>query len=277
MQFEEVRKQFADYVIDQMQEPVRSLFSEHLTVCEICRTEAEELKSLWKTLGSIPSAEPSPELESRFHIMLEAYKHGLNHTSTKNWWAGVNSWISHWWPRQPVLQLGFSLGLLILGVVIGRQVYSSSTVPSISSPPSTEVAELRSELTQTRQMVALSLMQQQSASDRIRGVNWSYQLQQPGGEVLTALLDTLMHDSNVNVRLATVHALRQFGHRPVVRSGVIEAMTRQESPMVQIGLIDLAVDLHEKESIPTCRQLTQDRKINESVRERAQKGLAELE
>src|SRR5262247_540544 len=276
MQCEEVRNQFADYVIDQMQEPVRSLVSEHLTACETCRTEAEELKSLWKRLGSIPCAEPSPELESRFHIMLEAYMHGLNHAPAKNWWSGVNEWMSRWWPRQPLLQFGFSLGLLILGVVVGRQVYSSSTVPSIT-PPNTEVAELRSELTQMRQMVALSLMQQQSASDRLKGVNWSYQLQQPGGEVLTALLDTLMHDPNVNVRLATVDALRQFGDQPVVRRGVVEAMSREESPMVQVALIDLAVDLREKESITRLRQLTDDQKINQTVRERAQKGLAELE
>src|SRR5262249_4845874 len=199
MQCEEVRSQFADYVIDQMQEPVRSLVSEHLTVCETCRTEAQELKSLWQRLGSIPSAEPSPELESRFHIMLEAYKHGLNDAPAKNWWSGVNAWMSRWWPTQPVLQFGFSLGLLILGVVIGRQVYSSSSVPSIT-PPNTEVAELRSELTQTRQMVALSLMQQQSASDRLRGVHWGYQLHQPGGEVLTARLRTFLHQCNVSVR-----------------------------------------------------------------------------
>jgi HEAT repeat protein len=108
-------------------------------------------------------------------------------------------------------------------------------------------------------------------------VNWSYQLQQPGGEVLSALLGTLMHDSNVNVRLATVDALRQFGDQPVVRRGVVEAMTRQESPMVQIALINLAVDLREKESIETLRQLTEDQKVNETVRQRAQKGLTELE
>jgi hypothetical protein len=47
--------------------------------------------------------------------------------------------------------------------------------------------------------------------------------------------------------------------------------------MVQIALIDLAVDLREKESITTLRQLTEDRQVNEAVRERAQKGLAELE
>jgi HEAT repeat protein len=126
-------------------------------------------------------------------------------------------------------------------------------------------------------MIALSLMQQQSASERLKGVSWSYQMQKPGGEVLTALLDTLTHDPNVNVRLATVDALRQFGDQPVVRRGLVDAMTRQESPLVQIALIDLAVDLREKESVGTLRQLTQDQKVNEAVRERAQRGLSELE
>ena len=128
-----------------------------------------------------------------------------------------------------------------------------------------------------RQMVALSLMQQQSASERLKGVNWSYQLQQPDREVLTALLDTLMHDPNVNVRLAAIDALRQFGGQPVVRSGVVEALGRQDSPMVQVALIDLVVDLKEKESVDTLRKLIQNEKLNEAVRTRAQKGLQELE
>jgi hypothetical protein len=54
-------------------------------------------------------------------------------------------------------------------------------------------------------------------------------------------------------------------------------MAREESPMVQVALIDLAVDLKERESIATLRQLTQNVKTNESVRERARKGIAELE
>jgi hypothetical protein len=207
--------------------------------------------------------------------MLEAYKHGLDHAAPRKWWGGINLWLSSWWPRQPVLQLGVSAGLLTLGVVIGMQVRSASNIRNTQA--GTEVAELRGELSEMRQLVALSLMQQDSASDRLKGVNWSYQLQPPGREVLTALLDTLMHDSNVNVRLATVDALRQFGDQPVVRRGVLEAIARQQSPMVQIALIDLAVDLREKESVPTLRQLTEDQNTNASVRERAQKGLAELE
>jgi HEAT repeats len=275
MQCEEIRAQFADYVIDQIEEPNRSLVAEHLAVCESCRTETEELRTLWTTLGSVPASEPSPELRSRFHIMLEAYKHGLDHAPRKSWWDGVNSWLSSWWPRQPALQLAVSLGLLILGLMVGRQFYSTSSSSPV--PANTEVTELRNELSTMRQMVALTLMQQESASDRIKGVNWSHQLQQPDNEVLTALLSTLMHDSNVNVRLATVDALRQFGDRSVVRRGVVEAIAREQSPMMQIALIDLAVDLREKESINTLRQLTQNEKIDGTVREHAQKGLAELE
>lgn len=275
MRCEEVREQFADYVIDQIEEPSRSVIAQHLVECEDCRTEAQELKTLWTALGSIPAAEPGPELRSRFQIMIEAYKHGLDQAPSKSWWKGMNSWLSGWWPRQPVLQLGFSLGLLILGVVLGRQIQSVSSGPG--AQPNTEVTELRNELSQMRQMVALSLMQQQSASDRLKGVNWSYQLQPPGGEVLTALLDTLMHDSSINVRLATVDALRQFGDQPLVRRGVVEAMGREASPMVQVALIDLAVDLREKESIATLRQLVDDQNVNGAVRVRAQKGLMELE
>src|SRR6185369_15917993 len=119
--------------------------------------------------------------------------------------------------------------------------------------------------------------QQQSATDRLKGVNWSYRLQEPSGDVLRALLDTLMHDSNVNVRLATVDALRQFGNQSIVRRGVVEAMTREDSPMVQMALIDLAVDLREKDSISSLRELIQGQNIDQAVRDRAQKGLEALQ
>jgi hypothetical protein len=275
MQCEEAREQFADYVIDQIDEPARSMVRQHLIACETCRAEADEMKMLWTALDAIPAAEPSVEMRSRFHLMLEAYKHGLDEAPKKTWWSGMNSWLSGWWPRQPAMQFGISLALLVLGVVVGRQVYPASTAPV--PPQNTEVTDLRNELSAMRQMVALSLMQQQSASERIKGVNWSYQMQQPGGEVLSALLETLMHDPNMNVRLATVDALRQFGDQSVVRRGVVQAIASEESPMVQVALIDLAVDLREKESIATLRQLTEDQNVNGSVRARAEKGLMELE
>jgi hypothetical protein len=165
---------------------------------------------------------------------------------------------------------------MILGIVAGASLRPVQS-PQPVAQSSDELIAVRGELMEMRQMVALSLLQNQSASDRLRGVNWSYQLQQPGEEVLSTMLDTLMHDPNMNVRLATVDALRQFGNQPIVRRGVLEALNRQESPMVQVALIGLAVDLRERESVATLRRLSGDPSLDIAVRERAQKGLAALE
>jgi hypothetical protein len=256
MQCEEIREQFADYVSNRLPQPNRHQFAEHLDSCEACRVELTELQGLWTQLDDIPPSEPGTTQRARFDMMMESFRHP-HHRPVKIW-------------RRSVLQLGLAAALLLLGVGIGYRLHPTA-------PPNPELAELRSELSDTRQMVALSLMQQQSASDRLKGVNWSYRLPEPSADVMRALLDTLMHDPNVNVRLATVDALRQFGNQPAVRHGLVEAMTRQESPMVQIALIDLAVDLHEKDSIGTLREMTQDQNVDPAVRDRAQKGLTELE
>jgi hypothetical protein len=256
MQCEEVREQFAAYVIDRPQGLVPAAITEHLALCDACRAEFEELTGVWKELEDVPPAAPPAGLRAQFDRMLDTYSQQFERPR--------RSW------RRPLLEVAAIAATLVLGVVAGYRMHTTA-------PANQELSELRSELSQTRQMVALSLMQQQSATDRLKGINWSYRLREPGNDVLKALLDTLMHDPNVNVRLATVDALRQFGGQPSVRRGVVDAMARQESPMVQIALIDLAVDLHEKESIQTLKQLTGDASLDQSVRERAQKGLQELE
>jgi hypothetical protein len=275
MQCEEVREQFADHVRREIGEPLQSEIAEHLATCEACRAEAEELSTVWTAMGSIPAAQPGPEARARFDLMVDAYHHGLEEASAPGFWTGMNSWLAGFWPRQPALQVGLGVALLALGGLAGFQLHPAP--PPSTASRSDEIAELRGQVAAMNQVVAVSLMQQQSAGDRLRGVNWSYQMQKPGQEVLGALLDTLMHDSNVNVRLATVDALRQFGDQDVVRKGVLEAMRKQESPMVQVALIDFAVDLKQKESIGILREFTHDQKVDVAVRERAQKGLSELE
>lgn len=120
-----------------------------------------------------------------------------------------------------------------------------------------------------RVMVGLSLMQQQSASERLRGVNWTTSIDQPGTELVDALLDTLMHDPNDNVRLATVDALKRFADRDVVRRGAVEALPRQTSPLVQIALIDFMLETSDRQAATVLRRLAGDDTLNEVVRARA--------
>jgi HEAT repeat protein len=128
-----------------------------------------------------------------------------------------------------------------------------------------------------RQLVALSLLQQQSASDRLRGVNFAYRVEQPDPQVLSALLTTVNHDPSVNVRLAAVDALRNFDDSPVGRNGLVQALSKQDSPMVQIQILDQIVELREKSAVSAIQFLLSNPSLNPDVRQRAQWALKQLQ
>jgi HEAT repeat protein len=160
--------------------------------------------------------------------------------------------------------------LLLVGVLAGRSMGVRE-----AAPPA-EIAQVRSELRDMRQMLTLSLMQQQSATERLRGVSASEEIDRPGNEIVSALLDTLLHDPNVNVRLAAVDALRRFSDRDDVRQGTLKAVTDSSSPLLQIALIDFLVETDDTQAASLLQQLSQDSSADESVRGRAAWGLERL-
>jgi HEAT repeat protein len=107
-------------------------------------------------------------------------------------------------------------------------------------------------------------------------VSWSSTLERPGSEVVSALLDTLLHDPNVNVRLASIDALARFADQQQVRQGAVDALHASTSPMVQIALIDFVVGVRESSSIEALKKLAADQTLNELVRVRASQGLERL-
>ena len=279
MQCEEARNQFTDYLGDSLLEPAHSALEQHLMACESCRDEAEALKGIWMKLDTIPSDRPdSDSMRARFDVMVEAYRHGMDQGSRRLSWNSVNAWFGKWWPKQPALQFALTMSLLIIGVMVGRWNSPAAVAPTAAVPDQArDLIQMRGELHDMRQMIALSLMQQQSASERLKGVSWSNQIDRPDTEVLNQLLDTLMHDESVNVRLAAIDALKKFGQRQIVRNGVITALTKQDSPMVQAALISYVVELNEKESVPALQQIARDSTANDTVRKRAEWGLEQLQ
>ena len=127
-----------------------------------------------------------------------------------------------------------------------------------------------------RQMVALSLMQQQSAGERLRGVNGAYRVESSDTEVLSALLETVNNDSSINVRISAVEALHRFGSSPVTRRAIVQSIGKQNSPLVQIALIELLVDLKVTDAAPELKKLASDDSVDASVRDRAKWALGKI-
>src|SRR5260370_37493270 len=144
-----------------------------------------------------------------------------------------------WWLRHPAFQAAGAVAILVIGVAAGYLARGRDT---------SEVSQLRGEVYNMRQLVALSLLQQQSASDRLRGVNFAYRVEPADPQVLAALLTTLNHDPNTNVRLAAVDALRNFTASPVGRKGLVQPLAKHHSPLVQIPALHPTVDILDRPS-----------------------------
>lgn len=278
MNCECAKELFVDNLAGALDENVRAEFDSHLADCASCREETRSLLAMWTKLSSLPEAEPSHALDTRFHAMLEAYRQGMKQAergpSTR---ATLADWIGRLWPRQPALQFAAAVVLFAAGLLLGPS-FTKREKNNVTDGGANDraLALLREEISSMRQLVTLALLKQPSASERLRGVNWSHQVEQPDREVLGALLRTLDSDPNVNVRLAAVDALQQFANDAVVRTGLLRSLGEQKSPLVQIELINLMVELKEKESVPVLKQLLEKQELNSDVRERAEWGLQKL-
>jgi hypothetical protein len=272
MSCEKIREQFVDYLTGDLDEPSLVQVRAHLADCSRCREELESLSAIWTRLGVLPREEPSAALRHRFYDMLGAYREGLNKESVRSRLSQAASrWIGSVMPRRPVYQMALSVLLLAAGV--GGGLLLSGRARSAAN---IEIATLRQEVNDMRQMAAVSLLKQTSPSERLMGVSWSARLEQPDRTMLEALLDTLNHDPNANVRLAAVDALYLFYNHPLVKEGLVHSIAQQTSPLVQIALINLLVEIRERRATDALRTLIQNKKLNPQVKKRAEQGLALL-
>ena len=253
-----IKEKFADFLMGDLDEDTKRQIRGHITGCAACSEELESLSVVWTKLGVLPEEQPGPALRERFYSMLEAQKHVLGKEKAQ----------AHF-PGRPAFSFAFSLLFLIVGLAGGYFLHASRRGGN-------ELAQLHQEVQDMRQAVAMSLLSQASPSSRLEGVSWSAQVANPSEKTLEALFETLNTDPNINVRLAAVDALYLFRDRLLVKDNLIRALSKQNSPLVQVALIDLLVDVRETRAADALKRLIQDAKLHPEVKSHAELGLKQL-
>ena len=267
MTCEGFQERFFDYLSEEMDSAEKKVLEDHLAGCETCRFQLEQMEIVWRGLSDLPERDPSPALRSRFYAMLEIEKRrAAEKVSTIE---RIKSLVLSLWPRRPAFQFASALGFLLVGLFIGNHFQTDEHKTG-------EIATLRQEISDMRQMVSMSLINQSTSSERLQGIQYTMQINHPTEPLLETLLNTLNSDPNVNVRLAAVDALFAFNNRPGIRNALIASLSYQTSPLVQISLIDLLVDIRERRSLEALRNLIGDQDVNRTVKEHAEKRIKEL-
>jgi anti-sigma factor RsiW len=270
MKCEDVRTHLPDFLTGELSAKDKSAVAGHVAACGPCAEELHKVSEMWTKLGVLPAEQPSPALRDRFYTMLEAYSQGLEAQEAGPAprgrpfsWRGLFSW------KRPAFRFAAGAALLLVGVAGGVLVGSSG-------PFGAKLVRLEREVEDMRQTTALSLLEQPSSSERLLGVSYSERVRTPNETTIAALLRTLDTDPSINVRLAAADALYLFAKDERVKEGLIASLGLQESPLVQVALIDLLTEIRERRAIDALKALIADEKIHPDVRERARQGVKNL-
>ena len=294
---------------DQLTESERAALKAQLDGCEDCQRELEGSRELWDLMGYMPVPEPSSgEMQANFSAMLESYKGSVEGARATRRPAGAGFWQT--FRLQPWLAVACSLILIAGGFGLGfmlnrspRVIYVAAKAPEatqrppqdtginkpvVVSPPqavaktktiaasASQVQALSEQLHEMRQMMMLSLLQNPSASQRMKAASYASESRTISPDILSALLTTLNNDPNVNVRLTTLDALTQYARNAAVREGLIQSILMQDSPLMQAALADVMLKLQEKRAIPSFKKLLQDKGLNDMVRSKIEQVITRL-
>ncbi len=255
----------------------------HLASCPDCQREFAALSQTAHALDAMPTPPPSPRLRQNFYAMLEEEKHSAASVRVVAEREHRARRASLWrWVISPLA----ACALLLLGFALGkRAVPAASSIAPSDDTTKREIVALREQMAQQNaqlnkmtQLVGYSILQQQQnpANERLQEVLLAAKAEKPSDKVIDDLIQALTLDPSANVRLRAIEALYSHVEREVVRAGVINALPREQNPLVQLELIDFVATAQDRNATPVLEKIAADESANLTVRDAARLVLAQL-
>jgi HEAT repeats len=255
MTCEEVEYWLAGTYKDDLPAAVREDIRRHIEGCPACAAMEKEVGQLERLIAGTPEAYPGPGLEKRFREMV--------HTAEKEQKA-----------TRPVTRMliwrNIAAAVILLAAGIRIGVYLSS---SGKNPATLAKAPFVTRSGDSADSRLFTLLNSTSSSERIEAVNYTETLAAPNQKVIDALVNTLDHDKNANVRLACLYSLAKFADNPKVRDALVNSLPRQTEQIVQIVLINMLSEMKESRAIRPLQDIISNDKTPKEVKSIAEKGL----
>jgi len=216
--------------------------------------KSKSYPDLHERIGKIPIPAPSEGMDDRFKQMVEEEK--------KKILLGESVFEKRSWIRivpPAFFRIAAGIALFLMG-------WFGASWTGVRSIDRGQLASLSDEVVKLRQTVVLAMIQQTSPVERIKAVKLMSTMEVADDKIIESLLSTLVADNNDNVRLVALDALILYTDRPEVREGMIHAISKQSSPMVQLRMAEIMVALQEKRSVPEFQKILHSVNLNYSVR-----------
>lgn len=176
--------------------------------------------------------------DEKMHLLLNELKEGEDQTTEVNKNMKRRG-VIHSLPWREVLKIA---AVLVLGVLIGSFYQNHAHRQA-------QYQQLAQDVSMMKYQMINGLLEKPVVQERLKAVKMSSELDVVDTKVSNALLQTFRHDPSVNVRLAALDVLYHYVSEESVRSGLIQSIQYQDSPLVQIRLAELMAEIQEEEAV----------------------------
>lgn len=232
--------------LDKELDPIETKqLKEHLKSCSACRKTVNEFQILNETIDNaaffLNEEEAKPQSQQK------------HFTISRRLYVG--------------LQIAAGIALFLMG---------RFAFPLANTADQNQIAQLQQEVSQTKSLVMLSMLKQDSPGARIKAVNYTQGSMDLDSTAVDALFNTLNTDPNVNVRMSAAYGLGRHTHREDIRLRLVKSLSDEEDPMVQIALIDILVRAKEPSTVDQLFKILKDDNLNDAVKSKAEQGVGVL-
>ncbi|HLK27303.1 MAG TPA: zf-HC2 domain-containing protein [Puia sp.] len=267
MNCEEIKNLLPDFDEGALSPITVYAMQDHLKTCESCTQELEQIRELYRALSDNNLQQPSASLRENFNKMLDEEMEKQKTDPEKKVKAKIISmpWRSYTW------RAAAAIAIFSLGIFFGKKWKHGA-----DKPDSNEIASLKKDVNEVKEMLMFNQLKEESASARIKAVNYVDEMPNPNQKVLNALINTLNYDKNVNVRLASLYSLAKFTDLPLVRDSLVSSLSKQTEPVIQVVLINLLSEKKETKAIKPIQDIISNSNTLKEVKAVAVKSLKSL-
>ena len=232
MHCKEVQAMLIEYLDQSLDVGLAAVVKKHIDGCAACQQEVLEVQELLVTMKNSPSEKPTGALRDNFNTLLQSElnmvsmthlleenttddgkgKAGLQRGSGAHKTDGGSGGGARLLPfSSPIWKVAAAIVLLVGGAWIG------SILQEKKDEKPDQLASLQKEVKEMKQVLLFSLIDDESASQRIKAVSYAEEMSNPNQDVIDALMNTLNNDKNANVRLASLYSLARWADKRTVR------------------------------------------------------------
>ncbi|MFT5618774.1 MAG: hypothetical protein ACI85I_002009 [Arenicella sp.] len=261
----QIEELIIDYLDGTLSKPDKIRLEKHLENNKLSWESLQEFGATSNQLLEMKTPTHSENLRPQFYANLAEWKQ-VEAKKQNSFFSKINQLVdelqqSVWFGR-----LAYGFALLIVGVWLGYQIRGNQSME--------KVEKMASEMQTMQKTMFMSMIGQNSASKRIQAVSLASDFVETDDKVVEMLFQTLNQDENVNVRIVSAETLSNFTHLPTVRKRLIESLNKQESPLVQLTLVDIMLKINDSNSKQALKKAVENNELGEGIKQKAEAGLA---